>query len=427
MTSSAESSGAFGPRLRGYRTGIGISLTEFARRLYYSKGYVSRVETGLQAPSVEFARRCDAELDAGGALAALVPVHEPDAATQPEHDDDGIWTMTMTPDGRTSFTPVRRRDILLGGAAVLAAAGIRRPLPAPVAGQLAHHRELLESARGLGQVTPAAHVLPMVVGQAQALRGLAREGIARAEVGVLSARVAEFAGWMAQEAGDNDGAAWWIARSIKIARETDDRQTLAYAYVRRALLSMYQGDARTTVELARQAQKEPDTPPRILGLAAQREAQGHALAGDYDRCMRALDVAARQLDLAREKVPEGPTIGTSHVRDPVAVVTGCCLYDLGRPGEAAAVLDRELPRIPASAVRARLRFGVRQALAHAATGDLERACALTASMLEQVATIESATILADVTKLAATFRRWHAHPEVRALDPVFGRVLYRGT
>ncbi|MBN6039297.1 helix-turn-helix domain-containing protein [Amycolatopsis sp. 195334CR] len=424
--SSTERPEVFGPRLRELRTGAGLSLTEFARRLYYSKGYVSRVETGVQPPSVEFARRCDAELDAGGTLAALVPIDEAQTPAPPEDDDDGIWTMTMTPDGRTTFALVRRRDVLLGGAAALATLGSRPPRSGLGDDQLAHHRSFLQSVRALGQVTPASQVLPIVVGQAQSLRGMARAGVARPQVGVLSARVAEFAGWMAQESGDNEAASWWIARAIRIARETGDRHTVAYAFVRRALLSMYQGDARTTVELAQQAQSQPGTPPRILGLAAQREAQGHALAGDYDRCMRALDLAARQLDVARGEVDDGPTIGTSHVPDPVAVVTGCCLYDLGRPGEAAEVLDRELPRIPATAVRARLRFGVRQALAHAAAGDLDRACALTTSMLDQVATIDSATVLTDVTKLAATFRRWHTHPGVRALDPVFGRVLYRG-
>ncbi|MFD1051120.1 helix-turn-helix domain-containing protein, partial [Kibdelosporangium lantanae] len=63
---------SFGPRLRALRVERGISLSELARRIYYSKGHVSRIETGAQQPSVEFVRKCDAELDAGGALVALV-------------------------------------------------------------------------------------------------------------------------------------------------------------------------------------------------------------------------------------------------------------------------------------------------------------------------------------------------------------------
>ncbi len=110
-------------------------------------------------------------------------------------------------------------------------------------------------------------------------------------------------------------------------------------------------------------------------------------------------------------------IGTSHVSDPVAVATGWCLYDLGRPAEAAVVLERELARIPGSAVRARTRFGVRLCLAYAASGELERACRLTRPLLGQVAELGSATVRTDLRRLAILVRRWHSHPEVRALEP----------
>src|SRR5215470_5790107 len=128
---------AFGPRLRALRTARGLSLSEFARRVFYSKGYVSRVETGASTPSAEFARRCDVELDADGALVGLVssaapgPAPEPAPDTEPERDgdyDDGTWIVTMAPDGSTSFTPVGRREMLLGGAVVVARlTGVNRP------------------------------------------------------------------------------------------------------------------------------------------------------------------------------------------------------------------------------------------------------------------------------------------------------------
>lgn len=415
------------------RTAKGWSLSEFARRLYYSKGHVSRIETGVQSPSAEFARRCDVELDAGGALAALVPSTVPDGPPEPDHEyDDEVWMMTMAPDGSSRFVPLGRRELLIGGAAMLAGLGTiagpgRSPTGSP-GGQLSYHRQLLDAARGLGQIAPPATILPMLVGQAQALRTLARDASGReaSDVARLSARTAEFAGWMAQEAGDDVTAAWWNGKAVRVATEAGDHHTATYALVRRALITLYQGDAVATVGFARQAQSTPGTPPRIMGLAAQREAQGHALAGDYDQCMRALDRAARHLSSAAREGQDGPVIGTSHVQDPVSVVTGWCLYDLGRPKEAAEVLDREVARIPVTATRARLRFGVRQALAHAAVGNLEHACALAQSMLGPATTVGSATILADVRRLSATLRRWNSHAEVRALDPAFATALYRG-
>ena len=431
---------AFGPRVRALRAAKGLSLSEFARRLYYSKGHVSRIETGAQAPSVEFARKCDHELGAGGELLALVPGRNrrtagTECTDRGDHDDehDGIWVMTMAPDGGSSFAALGRREVLLGGAALLARLGgevAPRPSADHTGEHLEHHRRLFDAARGLGQVAPPTTVLPMLVSQAQALRTLACEARGRDALAVaaLSARTAEFAGWMAQESGDDAAAAWWTGRAVRVAAEAGDAHTATYAFVRQALVTMYQGDAAATIGFAERAQAVPGTPARILGLAAQREAQGHALAGDHDSCMRALDRAACHLAAAAEEEESGqPVIGTSHVSDPVAVVTGWCLCDLGKPQEAAAVLDREVARIPASAVRARLRFGVRQALAHAAAGELDVACSLAEAMVAQAATIGSVTILADLRRLAATLRRWHTHPAVRALDPVFTAAFYRNT
>jgi hypothetical protein len=336
----------------------------------------------------------------------------------------------MAPDGGSSFTAVGRREMLLGGAALLARLGggvAARPSAEHAGEHLEHHRRLFDAARRLGQVAPPTTVLPMLVGQAQALRTLAGEARGRDAVAVaaLSARTAEFAGWMAQESGDDDAAEWWTGRAVRVAAEVGDPHTASYALVRRALITLYQGDAAATVAYAERAQMMPGTPARILGLAAQREAQGHALAGDYDSCMRALDRAAFNLAAAAGEAPGEPVIGTTHITDPVAVVTGWCLFDLGKPREAAAVLDREVARIPVSAVRSRLRFGVRQALAHATAGELEVACGLAETMIAQAAAIGSATILADLRKLAATLRRWHTHPAVRALGPAFNAAFYR--
>ncbi|SFI90387.1 helix-turn-helix domain-containing protein [Amycolatopsis sacchari] len=421
---------AFGARLRALRLAKGLSLSGFAGRVYYSKGYLSRVENGLQQPSAEFVRRCDAELAADGELVALTapPAADP-APARTETGEDGLWMMTMTPDGENAFQPLARREVLRGGAAALAGlAAVPAAAPAfRLRDSLRHHEQLLAAARGLGQVAPPRSVLPMLVGQAQSLRAVARQagGSAAVEVARVFARTAEFAGWMTQESGDTAAALWWTAKAAEVAASTGDRDAASYALVRQALITLYAGDAATTVDLARQAQVGEGTSRRVLGLAAQREAQGHALAGNHGECLRALDRAAGHLAAAKAERTGGPVVGTTHVPDPVAVVTGWCLHDLGRPREAAQVLDREIARIPENAVRARLRFGVRRALAHAAAGELEHACELAQGMIAQGAAIGSATVLADFRRFAATVRRWSAHPAVRALEPGLAALRYR--
>ena len=57
--------------------------------------------------------------------------------------------------------------------------------------------------------------------------------------------------------------------------------------------------------------------------------------------------------------------GGSHVG---GVIAGWCLYELGRPGVAVEVLDKELVRIPSSHRRAGARFGACRVLGRPVSG-----------------------------------------------------------
>ena len=61
---------AFGEMLRQLREERGLSLSAFAASIHYNKGYISRIERGLQPPSDELARLCDSALQARGDLVA---------------------------------------------------------------------------------------------------------------------------------------------------------------------------------------------------------------------------------------------------------------------------------------------------------------------------------------------------------------------
>lgn len=63
----------FGVELRRLRRDAGISLSELARRVHYSKSHLSKVENGRTRPNKVLAALCDQELRTGGVLAALMP------------------------------------------------------------------------------------------------------------------------------------------------------------------------------------------------------------------------------------------------------------------------------------------------------------------------------------------------------------------
>ncbi|MEU1520081.1 helix-turn-helix domain-containing protein [Streptomyces sp. NPDC005811] len=65
---------SFPAQLRRLRRERGLSLADLARQTHYSKGYLSKIETGAKRATVDVARRCDRILGAeGGLLRLLTP------------------------------------------------------------------------------------------------------------------------------------------------------------------------------------------------------------------------------------------------------------------------------------------------------------------------------------------------------------------
>src|SRR5262245_10711188 len=292
---------SFGGELRRRRIDAGMSLATLAKLIHYSKSHLSKIETGVKRPNLDLARQCDALLHGDGALVGIVAASMA-VSPAPVVDDPGeVWVMSLTADGQSDFGVVSRREVLAAGLAGLASWSVLPPRPGVNGDEatLAAFRSMFDHVRSLGQQMSPVALLPMLVTQTHALRTMAphcRPAIRDGAL-VLAARFAEFAGWMAQEAGDDARALWWTDRAVELAAAGGDQELEALALVRRALVALYRHDPVETLALAQQAQALRRS-ARIRGLAAQREAQGHAMAGDYDQCFRALERAAGLLDEA---------------------------------------------------------------------------------------------------------------------------------
>ncbi|MFW5418839.1 helix-turn-helix transcriptional regulator [Nocardiopsis sp. CNT-189] len=412
----------FGAELRRLRMEKGWTLNDLSKEVHFSKGHLSKVENGHKAASHEFARTCDNALGAGGRLAALVQggrTPQSAAGTAPdgvfpapsgaEHGLGGeafgmgaASILGLGPDGRTQRPALRSPDVL------------------------APFRLLFDQLRAVGRSTGPSSVLPTVVAQTQALTRLAERSAAepRRAALLLASRNAEYGGWMAQENGDDRAALWWTGHAVRLAEAAGDPELRGYALVRRACVAMYAHDGTGTVALARQAQADRSLSHRVRAIAAEREAQGHALLGDEVGCFRSLERAAASGERAGGEEDERPRLG-SGIPDRLGAVAGWCLYDLGRPADAAARLDGVFAGLPGDAGRARARFGMRLALAHAGAGDTDRACALADELIEDVEAVDSATIAHDVRLLVRTLKRRPGDPAVRGLAPRLAQVLHR--
>ncbi|MFD9893248.1 helix-turn-helix domain-containing protein [Amycolatopsis sp. NPDC059027] len=416
--------GSFGANLRRIRDESGLSLAQLAAKINYSKSYLSKIENDLKPPTADIAKRCDSLFGTAGFLSAMVAEGEPpDGEPGEDGADDEVWVMVPGDDGERRFHRFPRREVLTGvgtAAGFALTGGASAIVDEPT---LAGLRATFAQYRLLGTTSSPATVLGPVIAHVDTLRALAAASQpepVRRQLLLLASRAAEYAGWMSQEAGDERAALWWTHRAVAFAEAGGDKHFASYALIRRAEIAMYRQDPLTTIELATRAQADRAAGPRILGLAARCEAQGHALVGDPGAYRQALDRAAA---LLAEEDPAVPVLGSSSVSDEVALADGWSLYDLGRPAEAAESLDRQIPGIAEGARRARARFSARRVLAHAGNGEIDHACELTPAVLADAARVDSATVRVDLRELARVLARWHTHPAARELRFALGTAL----
>ncbi|MEV0680612.1 helix-turn-helix transcriptional regulator [Actinosynnema sp. NPDC050436] len=418
----------FGARLRRLRMAQNVSLTELARRTHYSKGYLSKVENGAQAPSPTLIRQCDGALAAGGELISRYRSDEtrPTTPTRSPVDDTGRnWMLHMDDQGSLWFRPMGRRQALTAGAAsilVLGGAGPARARAGTDA--VSAFTTMFGHVRALGQQSTPEVVLPTLVAQTQTLRGLAADasGRTRRDLLVLASRYAEYTGWMAQEAGRAEAALWWTDAAVDLAEAGGDDEVAAYSLVRQALVSMYARRSADTVALARRAYEHPAASPRVRGLASQREAQGHAIGGDTSACLRALDRAESLLDRVDDSDPS-TRLGSTTLANPVRLTRAWCLHDLGRSREAIEVFDRELSATPPGARRFRARWQARRTVSVALAGELDQACAMVPGLLADCAQVDSWTIRTDLAALSEILRHHLSKAAVRNVYPALSAAL----
>lgn len=386
---------AAGLELRRARLAAGVSLANLARMTHYSKGYLSKVETGRRPLTTDLARRTDAALGTHGKLIQ-----------------------------RANTRTARGQVPLAGGLP-----GQRWPRPsasesrpATAVGDPWHiHRAsvadmllIFEHIRQLGRKTTPRVVLPMMTGFLNSIDMTlesARPAVSR-ELSLLRSYCADFVGWMVQEMGDYESAMWWTDRSMELAGSSS---LAAYGLVRKAEFALNGNDPTLAIELASQANREAGESTRISGLAAHRCAQAHALMGQRYECARALDYAANMLDRPGEDPLAGLMTGSSSVGNLHAAVTAWCLFDLGNAEEAARILDLEVPRMPDEALRARTLFQARRALSHAECGNVMLSCDLAEEVLTIASCVESYTVRFDLHRLMRTLRRWQHQARVQEL------------
>lgn len=392
----------FGAELRRRRLAAGLSLIQLAELVHYHKSFLSRVERGDRAPAVGLARRCDVVLRADGQLAALVPAAE--SLGHRGATDDAVPAAVVEP-------------LYTGVDGVRDGQGRLRVL-APDGPTLDHFSSLFQELRTQGhRITPLL-VYPALVRHANLLKDVVETaaGPVRVRLQRLLAHYYEYASWMAQEVGRDDIASRLIAMAARFGATSGADYLVPYAMIRKADIALYRGNGREVVDLAVGAAHHSSANHRVRMAADQRQAQGFAMLCDRRACETALARADRRLAAERPQPHSAIPLGSTATRSTNDLVRGWCYFDLGQPDEAAEALQQGLAAVPAHALRARALYGARLAVALAAGGQVERACAHATGVLGISTGVDSATVRHQLRRLHMVLKRWHMRSAVRELQ-----------
>jgi tetratricopeptide (TPR) repeat protein len=245
--------------------------------------------------------------------------------------------------------------------------------------QLAGHARA-DNAAGPGFVLAAADL------QLRQLDELVEHG--SPEVGVLTARYAEFTGWLLQDSGDDVGALRRTDRAVELAEVFGDSSLTAYNLMRKSnvLTSLRERQRARSVAQKAVMLAERDAPDLLPVCLRQ-----YALAQSYLRDERETKQALqRALDLTRPAVGDSTNPSAYCTTSYVQMEAALCLLALGNPAAAAAACAGALEHWPAELVRDESLCLARLAVARCQLRQIDEACAAAQRAVERVKAAPSA-------------------------------------
>lgn len=404
------------------RRAHGLRQDELGTMAGFSQSAISRLEAGSNlAYDTRILRTLQRLL---GIPAQLLGLADDTVALRPSDTRRMLSEpapVTWAPDADTSNADV---TTILSGAtlqALCAAMAFGRPVPsgklpthgpisADVVGHLRVARRIINDAdnwRASAALKPAARQLYELTDQ---LRRIAT-GTLRQQLLGLQALYAEFYGWLHEETGNLRSANRWTTRALQQGQAADDRNIVAYAYVRLSQLADIEDDPDQVVGLARAALREQGINQRVRALALQQQALGYAESGNERAWQALVDDAVPLLEDAEATNNDEYEIGRwfdiEHLRSQQAA----SLLRLGHVSEAIVHYELIRPRWSHVCLWQQGVHMAKLAVAHAVGGDFEQAAAVGEEALRLARRSESALVTRELRKL----RQWAQVPALAEL------------
>ncbi|MFD7907381.1 hypothetical protein ACFV4G_34750 [Kitasatospora sp. NPDC059747] len=279
---------------------------------------------------------------------------------------------------------------------------------------VSHLRTVMPGHYKAANLLGSRHALDAVTRHVDLLDRLQQStgGSTRDELLAIGARTAEFLGWLNQDLGDFSGALFWSDRAMEWAQESGDDVMAAYVLFRKSNQATAQRNAQKAVSLARAAQRSAGATHRIRALAAQQEAQGHALMGN-PRFAQAKFDEAHELAAAPDDSHADDALDLAYCTPTyIEMQRANCLIDFGDPRTAVGMFESELRSLPPIYRNDQGVYLSRLARAYAVSGEPEQAAAAAGRALSIAIDTESARTMSELSAAGKALQRWHAVPEV---------------
>ncbi|KAB2593517.1 Twin-arginine translocation pathway signal [Streptomyces arboris] len=247
-------------------------------------------------------------------------------------------------------------------------------------------------------------------------KGETRRGLLRA-----GAAYAALVGWLYQDAGDLDGAAFWRGVTQEIAVRSRDPHLIGYSLVNQAQVRTDLGDGHAVVELCEAVLDDADRlVPKVRIMAMQQQAHGASLTGERRAVDQLLDQADRLLPSVDDDLPWGNACR----RTPgyLEVQRATCYGRLGLGAEAGSLWTQVLTGVPETARRDRGVYMARQATAAAAARDPDQAVEIARTVATIAVETRSARMRRELATLERAMRPWHDAPVGRDLTEILAPV-----
>jgi hypothetical protein len=272
------------------------------------------------------------------------------------------------------------------------------------------HRGYVEADRLMGSICitgPIQLQMPVVERACEVTRGADRAEMLR-----FACQFTEFGGWLFQDAGDLVCAMHWTDRALDYALELGDQRVIAYTLMRKAMIATESGNCAQGLGIANSAlERSGALTPRLRAVLLRQRSYSNAVLGEVIASARDCDEAVVEAvaGLRQGEEDRAPYCTPAYA----AMEAGASWVLLGHPKTAIPILEKSRSEWQdQSQVRDYALCVSRLAVAYAAAGEPEQACAAAEEVAGLAQGLGSRRVAGQIDQVYRRLGRWRQDPAV---------------